>query len=187
MKQNPRACTLIGSTLALALAAAAHAAGPHEHGVATMSAVLEGGQLQIELRIPARDVVGFERAPRNDQERKRIAEARDKLTDGAALIAPTTAARCAAARPAEVKSELLNATAPASAGHRHGHGSKDDDDHADFHATYSFTCADPAALAALEQTLFKSFPRLKQIRVEAVGAKGPKRATLTPARSRFSF
>lgn len=173
-----------GFAVALSLPAlsGAVAAGPHQHGTASLAVALTGNQLQVELTLPARDVVGFERAPRTDEERRKVAAARDRLLDGMALLGPTAEARCTPSKPAEVKSELLAPPPTGQSAHRHGH-----DEHADFDAVYSLTCADPAALSGLDQTLFKAFPGLKQIRVQAIGAKGPKRVTLTPARTRFAF
>ncbi|MBL8697967.1 MAG: DUF2796 domain-containing protein [Alphaproteobacteria bacterium] len=167
--------------LAIAFAATA-AAAPHQHGVATLALALDGGQLRAELSLPARDAVGFERRPRNDAERGKLAAARDRLADGATLLGLPSAARCAASAPAEIRSELLG-PAPAPGGHKHAH----DDEHADFDVVYAFVCAEPGALSGLEPALFKSFPGLKQIRVQSIGPKGPKRATITPARARFDF
>lgn len=169
---------------AAGLAAPPALAAPHEHGVATLAIVLDGPRLRVELKLPARDAVGFERRPRTDAERGKVTAVRDRLLDGATLLAPTAAAGCALSGTPEVTSELLASGAPAAparGGHHHG------EEHADFEAVYAFTCSEPAALTSLDQTLFRAFPALRQIRVQAVGPKGPKRATLAPGRPRFAF
>jgi hypothetical protein len=159
---------------ALALAAGVAGAGPHEHGVGHLQVAADGRTLAIELRLPAKDLVGFERAPRTDAERARIEDARKALADPG-LFRPAVAANCAIAG-------MPSAAAPTFAGKASG-----TDDHADFEATHRFECADPAALSALEHGVFKAFPRIKQLRTQAVTAKGQKQATLTHGKPRLSF
>jgi|APFre7841882724_1041349.scaffolds.fasta_scaffold00272_15 hypothetical protein len=160
--------------VALALAAGGAAAGPHEHGVGHLQAAVDGRTLAIEVRLPAKDLVGFERAPRTDAERARIEDARRALADPR-LFQPAAAAKCTIVG-------APSASAPAFSGKT---GAADD--HADFEATHRFECADSGALSALEHGVFKAFPRIKQLRVQAVGPKGQKQATLTHGKPRLSF
>jgi hypothetical protein len=161
------------ATLALAFAAGHAAAGPHEHGVGALEVALEGRTLAIELRLPAQDLVGFERAPRTDAERARIDAAGKALAD-AGLFTPAAAAGCVPAGAPAVALPKFSGKAAA-------------DDHADFEAAYRFECANPAALTTLEHTVFKAFPRIKQLKAQAVTAKGQRQATLTHGRPRLAF
>jgi hypothetical protein len=137
-----------------------HAA--HEHGKATLDVALDGGRLEVRLATPAINVLGFERAPRTDAERKAVADATALLGRHKELFTFPVAARCAA-DPAEV-------TAPEWAGgkdapgkdgkhehdhdheHEHEHGAAGHD-HADYVAKWTFTCAVPASLAFFDAPL----------------------------------
>jgi hypothetical protein len=155
--------------LGLALGAAA---APHEHGVGRLEVAVDGRTLTIELRLPAEDLVGFERAPRTDAERARIEERRKALAD-AALFAPASDAACKPLGTPAVEPPVFAA--------------RGKEEHADFVATYRFDCANPGALADIEQRVFKAFPRIKQLRVQAVTARGQKQATLTHGRPRLAL
>ena len=48
---------------------------PHEHGHGAIDIVMEAEEVVIEIRIPAVNVVGFEHAPRDDEEHEAIRQA----------------------------------------------------------------------------------------------------------------
>jgi hypothetical protein len=163
------------AALAAALGLAGHAAaGPHEHGIGHLAVAVDGRALAIELRLPAKDLVGFERAPRTDAERARIEQTRAALADPK-LFVPPGEAKCSASGTPAVAVPTFTGKAGA------------DDDHADFEAVYRFECANPAALASLEQGVFKAFPRIKQLRVQAATAKGQRQAVLTHGKPRLAL
>lgn len=134
----------------------------------------DGRTLAIELRLPAKDLVGFERAPRNDAERRAIEQARLALADPA-LFVPTAAAQCVAKEPPAVEVPAFPAK-PATG-----------DDHADFAATFRFECANAAALAGLEHAVFKAFPKIKRLNAQFAGASGQKKTVLTHGKPRLAF
>jgi hypothetical protein len=163
----PLACLLaFGATAAEEFTQ--HAA--HEHGKATLDVALDGGRLEVRLATPAVNVLGFERAPRTDAEKQAVADATALLGRHKELFSFPVAARCAG-YPAAV-------TAPPWAGasgsggkadqggksgksgkdaehdhdhaHDHDHG---EHEHADYVATWTFTCAAPAALAFVDAPL----------------------------------
>lgn len=157
-----------------ALLATSARGAPHEHGVGALQVAVDNRTLVIELRLPAKDVIGFERAPRTDAERGRIEQARAALAD-ARLFAPSTDARCAPAGTPAVETPTF--TAPSGGA----------DEHADFEATFRFECENPAGLAALDHGVFKAFPKVKRLNVQAVSGRGQKKAVLTHGKPRFSF
>lgn len=147
--------------------AAPHA---HEHGVARLTVAVDGATLSIGLDAPLDGFLGFERAPRTEAERKAAADLLVRLRDAAALFKPDAAAGC---RPGEVSVD-----APVLQP-----GAKSVGEHAELEAQYSFQCAQPQALRALELGLFDAFRRLQRIDVQVAGAKGQSRTTLRrPAR-----
>jgi hypothetical protein len=154
--------------LAGALACSSAAAAPHEHGVGELDAAVDGNALVIEVRLPAEDVVGFERAPRTDAERARIEQVRKTLGDPK-LFTPNAEARCSAAGAPAVAMPAFGAK----------------DAHADFAATYRFECANAAALNAVDVGVFGAFGKVRRLKAQVAGPRGQKQATLTPQRARL--
>lgn len=154
------------------LAAGAVAAAPHEHGVGALDAAVDGSTLVIELRLPAQDVVGFERAPRTDAERARMEHVRAALA-APGRFTPNAEARCRAAGEPAVEMPVF--------------GRKSGDEHADFAATYRFECAHPAALNSVDHTVFTAFPKVRRLNAQIATPKGQKQAALTPARPRLAL
>ncbi len=150
----------------------AHEHHAHVHGVAKLEVAVDGGDLSLHLESPLEGLLGFEHAPRNDQERAAVAEMRKKLADAGKLFAPTTAARCT------LKSVALTAPTldarPAAGG----------TDHADLDADFLFACAQPARLSGMEVRLFQAFPKLRSIEAQVVSDKGQK-ATRLSSKMRF--
>ena len=68
----------------------------HEHGVARLSVAVDGRTLSVELDAPLDGLLGFERPPRTDAERKAAADLLQRLRDPAALFRPDAAAGCSA-------------------------------------------------------------------------------------------
>ncbi len=169
-------------------------AGAHVHGVAQMDLVVDNGAIAINLNSPAADIVGFEYAPRDDDDRDALRAAKAKLEDGAALFQPTEAARCELVRT-EVRSDQLHGDVRSGHGddhdhghdhgddHDHGHG--DDHQHADFHAEYRFDCAQGDALTDLTTTFFEVFDGSESMVVRMITPDRQTRVELNPDRDRL--
>lgn len=171
-------------------AAPVHAQHPHqahEHGVAALRVVSEGSALEIELRTPLDNVVGFEHAPRNDVQRKALADAERRLRAGASLLQPSQEAACV------LKEVVLDSPwlqgGPDDHGHdaAHAHPASASAGHAEIVAEYRFECATPERLARLQIHLFDAFPRLRELRVERATAAGQGVAILTPGKTDMSL
>ena len=172
MKAIPRIAPVLLALIA-ALPPRAAAQHAHEHGRLRLAIAIEGEQLSIALEAPLDSLVGFERAPRNDAERRSAAAALARLRDTAALFTPNAAARCTA-QPVELDGGLL---APGAAAGATG-------EHADLDANYSFRCGQPAELRTLQTTLLEAFPRATRVDVQVAGPRGQHKATLQrPARN----
>jgi hypothetical protein len=162
------------AALALALAAGAVGAAPHahDHGTAQMQIALDGPVLTLSLRLPMDGLVGFERAPRTDAERKAWGEALGRLRQADGLFKPDAAAQC---RLEQAQVDDPTAVAPAGRG-----GS---DKHADVDAEIRFRCAQPGQLRALDVGLLEAYPRIKRVEAVIVTAQGQRKLTLRrPAR-----
>ena len=159
---------------ALVIAAAALAAGPgwaagkaHEHGAVKLDVAIDGNKLVVAMEAPLDNLLGFERAPRNDAERKAAADVLARLRSGSGLFTADTAAGCTLAR-AEVTAAVLEP----------GYKAAGKDEHADVDASYEFVCTQPAELKALSLGLFDAYKRIQRIDVQVAGPGAQLKQTL---------
>ncbi|MBL8466221.1 DUF2796 domain-containing protein [Methyloversatilis discipulorum] len=154
--------TLSRTALLLAVwSATALAHERHVHGEGKLNVAIDGGVVTLELELPLDVTVGFEHAPQSDKKKAALAAAAETLGNAAALWALTPAAGC--------RVESARVGLPEFKG-----------EHADVDARYVFRCRHPAALTAVETTLFKAFGRLHRIEVQRIGPTGQGAARLTP-------
>jgi Protein of unknown function (DUF2796) len=174
--------TFLGLTNGLALVFAcaggtAWAAGKaHEHGVMKLDVAVEGNRVTIAMEAPLDNLLGFERAPRTDAERKAAADVLARLRSpdkGTPLFTLDAAAQCSLSK-AEVLAPVLEPGAkPAAQG-----------EHADLDATFEFSCLHPGELRSLDVGLFDAYKRTQRIDVQVAGPKGQSKVTLKrPART----
>jgi len=148
----------------------AKAPGAHQHGVAKLAVAVDGNTLEVTLESPLDNLLGFERAPRTEAERKAVRQMAQRFHAAAGLFAPSAAAQCTAL-PAELTSEVLDPALLAPAGTPApavpagaATPRKSADGHADMDATVRFNCSNPAALKGVDTAgLFKAFPKFRQI------------------------
>lgn len=165
----------------------------HVHGRAMLQLVQENNRVEISLRVPAMDVVGFEHAPRTNAQISAIREAALTLGEVTAVIEPPASAGCSQ-QWSTVRSELMdmldvetlsgNGGASESAGHHdhdqhrghdHAHDQHTDDEHdhhSEFEAEWHLACANPEAFNDLEVRLFDTLPSLRNLVVQAVTDDG---------------
>jgi hypothetical protein len=166
----------------------------HVHGQALLEISVEGDLLTVRFESPLDNLLGFERAPRNEHERKAVRGMATKLHDSAALLLPSPAAECIVldtrlSAPL-LGSELLAAqtrSAPAAAEKPAARQVKNDDEHAELSATWRFRCARPDALHDLTLKLFATFTRLRRIDAVAVGNKGQRAARLSASQPQMRW
>ena len=169
---------------ALLAAAPTQAAQPHEHGVARLDVAVDAGRVSIQLDTPLDNLLGFERAPRTDAEREKVAAVLTRLRAGESLFRVDAAAGCTLAK-VELVSALLElelgkagavsqASIPAS-------------DHADLSGVFEFHCKNGARAGFVEVGLFEAFPALKRIELQVVTPKGQLKAVLRKPASRVAL
>ena len=170
----PRLAALLAS-LVSALALTAQAQGrAHEHGAARLDIAVEAGKLNLQLEVPLDSLLGFERAPRTEAERKRVDAAVARLKAADKLFLTDAAAQCSL-NSVELNSAALKLgkAAPAS-----GAG-----EHADLDAGFEFTCKDSSRLGFIDTELFSAFANMQRIDVQVATPKGQFKRTLNrPAR-----
>ena len=159
--------------LLTACGAAAAQGQAHQHGLLRLDIAVESRRLSLLMSSPLDNLVGFERAPRNDAEHKRVDAALASLK-GAALFVIDPAAQC---RPPKVTlaSAVLQLGAAAAAS---GKG-----EHADLDASFEFECEDATRAGFIDVGLFDAFAGMRQIDVQVATPKGQLKRTLKrPAR-----
>ena len=160
--------------------------GAHEHGAAELDAALDGSMLEIELRSPAMNLVGFEHTPSSDADKRKIADARERLEQPYALFGLPAAAGCKLAET-ELESPLFEGKAH-DHGDEHEHDGDHESQHSEIHAHYHFDCATPQAIQVLDlQGLFKAFPGTKKIQAQLIGPNGQRGAQLDADQPRATF
>ncbi|MFM1816183.1 MAG: hypothetical protein RLZ98_2878 [Pseudomonadota bacterium] len=166
----PLAVLLAAMPLAAAEAQHTHRQhGAHEHGKGTLDIAYEGGKLQMELRAPADDIVGFEHAARTKAQKAAVAKAIARLSDPMQVLGFPKEAGCkATSAQAERHADTHKKEKGKGHGHAHGH----EEVHAEFHATYVIECKAMAGLARLTLPYFKVFPRARRLEVNIVTGKG---------------
>lgn len=130
------------------------AAPPHQHGVATLDVAVERTRITLQFESPLDNLVGFERAPRTDAERKALDAALAKLREPAGLFRIDPAAGCKPAG-ADVKAPTFTAG-----------------EHSDVDATFTFDCTDATRATHLQTELFGAYARLQRVQVQVALEKG---------------
>ena len=153
----------------------------HQHGGGRIDVAVEGGLLSVVLEVPAVNLVGFEHAPRGDEQKARVARAVADLEDGLALLGPSPAAECRQ-QQVEIESALLNAEDHGGADHDHEGAA-----HADFEVIWQFECERPARLHSLDLTLFERFPGTGHLRLQWISESGQGAARLNAERARIGL
>lgn len=145
--------------------------GAHLHGKVVVNLALEGGTLSAELDAPAINVVGFERAPRSDAERRGAAAVDRWLASGVGMLGVPATARCERARvdytPPRPGSDASAQAHDHEHEHEHEHEA-DDDMHSDYLARFTYNCANPAALAWVDLWLLRRLKNVAEIEVNLV-------------------
>ena len=181
---DPRTHRLRRMLAAVALAAvcapalAAPAGHAHEHGAVKLDIAIEAGKVSLQLETPLDSLIGFERAPRTDAERQRVAAMVARLRAADTLFTFDPAAGCTLAGVELVSAPLkLGKAEPPAAG----------DEHADLDGDFAFDCKDSSKLSFIDVGLFKAFAGMQRITVQVAMPKGQLKRTLTRPASRIGL
>lgn len=173
---NRPTCVLWMTCLAFVSSPAGSAGRAHEHGALKLDVAIDGNRLTIAIAAPLDSLLGFERAPRTDAERKAAADLLAHLqrpNQGTVLFSTDAAAQCTLGK-VDVQAPALAPNAKPAAGN----------EHADLDASYEFSCTQPGELRSLDVGLFDAYKRIKRIDVLVAGPKGQSKVTLKrPTRS----
>ena len=161
--------------------------GAHQHGHGTLDVAIEKNTVSLELRVPGSDIVGFEHAPANEQEKNAIEDARARLSDPLKMFGFPKEAGCRLVEADvhthggdnEEKQAQGKQAEPAKPEQPHEHSS--------FHAKYTLTCAMPQAIKSLDLAFFAAFSGAQELEIVAVSEKGQVKAEATRATPKVSL
>ena len=168
----------------------------HEHGVGRILIAFEGYDIEIELRVPGADAVGFEYAASSEEEKRAVTMAAKALRDVNRIIKLSSEAMCSAEEVEVVSGLMADEEEESSQGREHkGNAQKDEeheghagvDVHAEFIAHYHFHCEQPSEVTSAEIGFFKVFPSARELEAEWITPRGQGAAKLTAKSSNLTF
>jgi len=160
--------------------------GSHEHGVAQLDSALDGTALEIELRSPAVNLLGFEHAANTAEDKRRVADVRARLEQPERLFGLPAEARCKLGE-SRLESPLFSGKDHEHE-HEHEHEQHGTGTHSDVRAYYRYDCSAPDALSGLDlRGLFEAFPGTEKIQAQAIGPNGQQGRQLRAGQAQITF
>ncbi|MGE0797697.1 MAG: DUF2796 domain-containing protein [Lautropia sp.] len=176
-----RTATALAASAVMTSAVAQHQ-HTHTHGHIDLDAAIDSNSITIRFESPLDNLLGFERAPRTDAERARVADLRRRLEAADQLFRPdpagrckladvqmesavlgfgdTTASRSGGSPPAASGAAASGATAPSAA------------EHADIDVAVKFDCEAATAARYIDIGLFTAFKRIRTIAAQIASPAG---------------
>jgi hypothetical protein len=154
---------------------------PHIHGSAELNIVLFNDQLSLELHTPAVNLLGFEHNKHNPEQQAIVKSTRDHLTNAKALFF-FEGGECKLIQPSPHFSALLKSNEST-----HPTLEKDDNQHSDIEAHFSYTCAQPVSLKSITTKLLEVFPGITSLQVQWIIHNQQGAATLNHQRNTLNF
>jgi len=134
----------------------------HVHGLAEMTIIIENDRLEIEVKSPAINLVGFEHKASTQKHIAAVNKA-ELLLDNPRKIFSFTGGHCKLINKSLDLSHIIKT---------HHHSEKEDvksmnkhDNHSEVMAHYYYHCEKTSALSAITVTLFDLFPSLQKVYV----------------------
>ncbi|MBA3582073.1 MAG: DUF2796 domain-containing protein [Gammaproteobacteria bacterium] len=179
---------LIATVASLANAELAEHHDAHKHGTGKLDIVIEKSIIQINLESPADDIVGFEHKPKNKKQREAISKSVATLKNGNVLFIFNPEAGCKL-QSADIESALISSEHAHNDGkHKHDKAAHaNEESHADFDASYTFSCQNISRLKILNVNLFKDFPNLETLNVQLINQDRQSAAVISKKKSTITF
>jgi hypothetical protein len=157
------------SSLSLAHAQQANL-GAHVHGVSELNIVIEGNKLEMQLRSPAMNIVGFEHKASTEQQIRKVKQSEVKLHDHKALFS-FSSGDCRLTQAHIDLANLIKNNVIEKDIHDHHKSDSDSNhehedeagDHSEVVAHYYYDCEDMDDLSSLSLGFFDVFPDMQQI------------------------
>jgi hypothetical protein len=156
----------------------------HTHGRLALDVTVDAQNLTLSMEAPLDNLLGFERAPRTDAERKRVAEMIRRLNAADKLFLPDPRAECRLSSVTLESRVLGLGTVGIPTGamaETRGNVAIAHDDHADIDVAIVFSCANAARARQVEVRMFDAFPRLRDIDAQVASDQGQFKRSLNKA------
>ena len=151
----------------------------HVHGKGTFTLAIERHALEIEMEIPADDIVGFEHAATTKVQKQQVKRAEDELKQADTMVLLPKEARC--------KATAIDVQSSLSEEEGDHHHEAEEETHAEFHVVYKFRCEAPRYLNRVTLNIFQTFSSLQALNSQAVTMDGQFSTELTPRKNTFQF
>jgi hypothetical protein len=169
----------------------------HVHGMSELNIVIEGNKLEMQLRSPAINIVGFEHKASTEQQIRKVKQSEVKLNDHKALFSFSSGG-CRLTQAKINLANLIKKNAIEKDVHVHhkselDHHEKDQekekehDDHSEVVAHYYYDCEDIDDLSSLSLGFFAVFPAIQQINGIWITTSGEGAASLTRSNKTITF
>jgi len=146
--------------------------GPHVHGQASVNVSIDAREMDVAASLPGHDAVGFEHPPGSPAEQAAVDKAIATLNQPTWFVVPA-AAHCTLASAKVSPHGFGGAAEPGG--------------HADFDATYHYTCNTPGQLDHLDVRLASVFPSVQKVVVNLITAAGSNQQTLDGTTTRVDI
>ena len=151
----------------------------HVHGQGMFTLAIEEHALEIEMDIPADDIVGFEHTATSKEQKRRVKSAEGMLRQADTMIILPKNARC--------KTTAVDVQSSLSEDESDHHDEAVEETHTEFHVAYTFRCEVPRFLSWVTLNVFHTFSSLKELDGQAVTMDGQFSMELTPRTNTFTF
>lgn len=157
--------------------------GAHVHGVIEANIAQDGEHLLFEVTAPGADVVGFEHAPKNEEQKQTLSQAVKTLNNPNVIFTLPKDAKCTL-EEVHVSHNLTNGD-DEHHDHDHDHDQHDGEHHkehskhGEFNAQYEYHCEAISKLNQIETQWFMHFTHSQKMTVQYLGDSGQKATTLT--------
>lgn len=181
----------------------------HVHNEGKMNVVVEDNKFVLSLVFPAGDIVGFERAPKNKEEKLQVDRAISRLKDMTTMFSLPEEAKCKLMDQVHISAEVLLKVKKDFKSHnskkshkRHKHKDRKHDhgdhkhvpqnssttpssEHSDIEASYMLECQQISNLKKITVLLFETFPKVHKLHAQFVSEGTQTAMTLTPTKNIF--
>ncbi len=152
----------------------------HMHGLAELTLVIEGGELEIELKSPAANIVGFEHRAKSKQQIEIVEKARAVLASPEQVFT-LQGGRCSQ----EQESVELAALVRQDEHTEHETHHSDETGHSEIWANYHYRCQEPDALKVVVVHLMAVFSGIETLKAQWVSPTLQGTADLTTQSNRI--
>ena len=180
MRLTQLARILVGGVLVATSAVSQEArreVGPHVHGSGRLNIAIENNRISLDLDAPANDILGFEHAPKTQEQKAILEAAVAKLKDATGIFRISSEAGCTLVK-SEAGLEQPDALASDKA---------DSSEHADFNAAIEFECRSIDKLRDIDLGYFAAFRNAARLDVSIVTARSQATREASPDAPRIDL